>query len=85
MHLNEEMNRASKDLLKMNPNDQGYMKEMQLAQSRTRSGSTQMQLEMMDIQKFSQNIATTLDWVSNAIRLFAQMRQTPTQAIAARG
>lgn len=84
MKLNEELNRYSKDLFKMNPNDQGYFKELQMAQSKTRSGSTQMQMEMMDLQKFSTNVATTLEWVSNAIRLFAQMRQTPTQAIAAR-
>lgn len=84
MKLNEELNRYSKDLFKMNPNDQGYFKELQMAQSKTRSGSTQMQMEMMDLQKFSTNVATTLEWVSNAIRTFAQMRQTPTQAIAAR-
>lgn len=84
MHLNEELNKYSKDLIKMNPNDAGYFKEMQLAQSKTRSGSTQMQMEMMDLQKYSQNVATTLEWASNAIRMFAQMRQTPTQAIAVR-
>lgn len=84
IHLNDELNKYSKELIKMNPNDAGYFKEMQLAQSKTRSGSTQMQMEMMDLQKFSQNVATTLEWVSNAIRMFAQMRQTPTQAIAAR-
>lgn len=84
MHLNEEMNKYSKDLIKMNPNDAGYAKETQIAQSKTRSGSTQMQMEMMDLQKFAQNVSTTLEWVSNAIRTFAQMRQTTTQAIAAR-
>ena len=84
MHLNDEMNKASLTLSKMDPNDQGYVKELQMVQTKTRSGGTQMQLELMDLQKFSQNIANTLDWVNNAIRMMAQMRQTPTQAIAAR-
>lgn len=84
MFLNQQMDQISKQLYKMDPNDQGYFKELQMAQSQTRGMSTQMQLEMMDLQKFSQNIATTLDFANNAIRTFAQMRQTTTQAIAAR-
>ena len=84
MQLNQEMEKATKELVKMDPADRGFFAEQQTAMQKTREGSTQMQLEMMDIQKFAQNIATTLDWVNNAIRVFAQMRQTPTQAIAAR-
>ncbi|MDP2600914.1 MAG: hypothetical protein Q8P84_09330 [Deltaproteobacteria bacterium] len=84
MHLNQEMEKATKELVKMDPADRGFFAEQQMSMQKTREGSTQMQLEMMDIQKFAQNIATTLDWVNNAIRMFAQMRQTPTQAVAAR-
>ncbi len=84
MQLNEEMEKVNKELIKMDPSDRGFLSEQTIAAQKTRAGSTQMQLEMMDIQKFAQNIATTLDWVNNAIRQMAQMRQTPTQAIAAR-
>ncbi|MDO8526335.1 MAG: hypothetical protein Q7T03_01450 [Deltaproteobacteria bacterium] len=84
MKLNAEMDRSSKDILQKNPNDKGYMADLEASRSKARSGQTQMQLDMMDITKFSQNIATTLDWVNNAIRMMAQGRQTPTQAIAAR-
>lgn len=85
MHLNEQMNQFSKELFAMDPNDQGYFRELQMSQSKTREASTQMQMEMMDIQKYAQNISTTIEFASNAVRTFAQMRQTPTQAIAARG
>ncbi|MBI4124324.1 MAG: hypothetical protein HY609_02170 [Deltaproteobacteria bacterium] len=85
MHLNEQMNKFSKELFQMDPNDQGYVRELEMSQSRTREASTQMQMELMDIQKYAQNITTTIEFASNAVRTFAQMRQTPTQAIAARG
>lgn len=83
-NLNQQMDKVSRDLYKMNPNDQGYVKEAQMAGSVTRGMSSQMQLEVMDLQKYSQNVATTLEWVSGAIRMFREMRQQPTQAIAAR-
>lgn len=85
MRLNEQMNSFAKELFQMDPNDQGYFRELQMSQAQTRSASTQMQMEMMDIQKYAQNITTTIEFASNAVRTFAQMRQTPTQAIAARG
>lgn len=84
MRLNEQMNTFAKELFKMDPNDQGYFKELQMSQAQTRSASTQLQMEMMDIQKYAQNITTTIEFASNAVRTFAQMRTTTTQAIAAR-
>lgn len=83
-HLNDQMNKVADELLAKDVNDIGFLKDQQKAAAQTRSGQQQMQLEMMDLQKFAQNVATTLEWVSNAIRMFQQMRQTPTQAIAAR-
>jgi len=84
MHLNTEMDKISKNLLKMDPNDKGYMKELQSVQSKTRSGGVQLQLETMDLQKASSQIATTLDWVSNAIRTIGQAKQSMIQATTAR-
>ena len=84
MHLNQMMDAASKELYMMDPNDQGYMKELQMAQSQTRGQSTQMSLEMMDLQKFAQNVGTTIEFANNAVRTFGQMRQTTTQNLLAR-
>lgn len=85
MQLNEQLNSYAKDLYTMDPNSQGYMRELQMAQSKTRSGSQTLQMEMMDLQRVAQNVATSIEFASNAVRTFAQMRTTPTQAIAARG
>lgn len=84
MRLNEQMNTFAKELFKMDPNDQGYFKELQMSQAQTRSGSTQMQMEMMDIQKYAQNVTAAIEFASSGSRTIAQSRQTITQAIAAR-
>ncbi len=85
LHLNEQMNAISKELYKMDAGDPNYPKELQLSQSMTRDFSSTMQMETMDLQSISQSIASTLEFANNAVRTFSQMRQTPTQAIAARG
>lgn len=82
--INEQMNRIADDLYKMNPNDNGYLKELQKSQAITRDKGQNLQIEMMDIQKLTQNISTTLEWVNNAIRMFRDMRQTPTRNIGGR-
>lgn len=86
MMMNEDMNKISKEIYKIDPvaDPNRYMKESQMAQSKTRSASTNLQMEMMNLQKFAQNIGTTLEWASNAVRMMQEMRRTTTQAIAAR-
>lgn len=83
-HMNARMDKISQDLLKQDVNNPNYMKESQYAQSKIRSSSTDMQMEMMNIQKFAGNIATTLEWANNAIRNMHEMRRTTTQNISAR-
>lgn len=86
MMMNDDMNKISKEIYKIDPvqDPNRYMKESQMAQSKTRSASTNLQMEMMNLQKFAQNIGTTLEWASNAVRMMQEMRRTTTQAIAAR-
>jgi len=84
MYYNEDMNKASQALLKMDPNDKGYVQQLQMTQSQSRSQSTGMQLEMMDLQKVVQNIGTTLEFASTAAKSLSQARQAMVQAIAAR-
>ena len=85
MHMNQQMTKIADALYKTDANDPNYAKLTQLTQSQTRGMSTNMSMEMMDLQKFAQNIATTLEFATNAMRTFKDMRQTPIQAIAARG
>lgn len=81
MHLNEQMNKFAKELYQMDPNDQGFIRESQMVQARTRESSTQMQLEMMDIHKYANNITTTIEFANNAVRTFGQMSQQLRQKI----
>lgn len=85
MHMNENMNKIAKDIYKLDTADTNkYTKELQMAQARTRSGQTDMQMETMNLQKFAGNVATTLEWANGAIRMMQEMRRTTTQNLAAR-
>lgn len=79
--INEQMNAIANELYKIDSNDQGYMKELQMSQAVTRDKGQSLQTEMMDVQKLTQNISSTLEWINNAIRMFRDMRQTPTRNI----
>lgn len=83
-HMNARMDKISQDLLKVDVNNPNYAKESTYAQSKIRSSSNDMQMEMMNIQKFAGNIATTMEWANNAIRTMHEMRRTTTQNLSAR-
>jgi len=84
-HANEAMNRVAEDLNAMDPSDPSYFGEMQMAQSKTRDGSFQLNLIVQDMQKAMQDVAGVMDQVHGMMSEINRVRREIITKFAARG
>lgn len=73
--LNEQMSRASEDLMGMNSSDPNYVGELTRTQTATREGSFQLNQVTQDMQKVMQNVQSTMESVHGMIDMINRSRR----------
>lgn len=73
--LNEQMSRASEDLMGMNTGDPNYVGELTRVQSQTREGGFQLNQVTQDMQKVMQNVQSTMESVHGMIDMINRSRR----------
>jgi len=73
--LNEQMSRASEDLMGMNSSDPNYVGQLTRTQTATREGSHQLNQVTQDMQKVMQNVQSTMESVHGMIDMINRSRR----------
>jgi len=73
--INEQMSRASEDLMGMTSSDPGYVGELTRVQTQTREGSFQLNQVTQDMQKVMQNVQSTMESVHGMIDMINRSRR----------
>ena len=73
--INEQMSRASEDLMGMTSSDPNYVGELTRVQTQTREGSFQLNQVTQDMQKVMQNVQSTMESVHGMIDMINRSRR----------